>query len=96
MYFNREITPRTITTTRQICLARPSRQHVDEIENENNDEKRDEYADKHAGPLEAFVKCAVGGLSTWQGWLGSAAGTPGSPENSKSSQSPVYTAARLA
>ena len=54
MYLNSEITPKMITTTRAICLARASSgsiQHVDEIEDEDNDEKGDEYTDQHAGPL---------------------------------------------
>jgi hypothetical protein len=43
--------------TANLFGAAVNRQQVDEVENENNDEKCDEYADKHVGPLGE--KCAV-------------------------------------
>jgi hypothetical protein len=36
--------------TANLFGAAVNRQQVDEVENENNNEKRDEYADKHGGP----------------------------------------------
>jgi hypothetical protein len=32
------------------------RQHVDEVEDENNDQKGDEYADQHRGPPEGTLE----------------------------------------
>ena len=42
---------------RDLLGAAVERQQVDQIENENNDEKRDECTDKHAGPLGSEKRC---------------------------------------
>ncbi|MGH6754486.1 MAG: hypothetical protein ACREDP_20210, partial [Bradyrhizobium sp.] len=44
-----------------------------EVEDEDNDEKRDEYTDKHGGPLG--WKCAVYVATTCQETMGSGLGT---------------------
>jgi hypothetical protein len=48
MYFSNEITPRMITTTRDLRGAAIERQQVDQIKNKNNDEKRYQRAHKHS------------------------------------------------
>ena len=51
MNFRSDSTPMIITMMRTICLAGIQRQHIDQIQNENNNQKGDEYADKHECPL---------------------------------------------